>query len=327
MQFTSWASSGSATPTTWRARRSSRSTPRPRSGCSTARGSSTRSTSRPTPACQPDELATAIQPILRPGRRGADRRERRPQQAARQSSRRSRSSTIALLVFAGIALFVGVFIIFNTFSIIVAQRTRELALLRALGASGGRSRSSVAREALVVGLVASVVGIGLGVRSSRSGCRPCSALGHRPCRRPPLQFLPRTIIAALLVGLVTTLVASIVRARRASRVPPMAALRDAERRCPRRLAAGPIVGRVVPAVGVRLAAARPVRRGQRARARRPRRGHSSSSAWPSLSPLIAGRWPGDRRAAGRAVRRIPGSSAGRTPCATRGGPRRRRPRS
>src|SRR6266540_2571024 len=69
----------------------------------------------------------------------------------------------ALLVFAGIALFVGTFIIFNTFSIIVAQRTRELGLLRALGASGGQVTRSVLAEAVIVGLLASGVGLGLGV--------------------------------------------------------------------------------------------------------------------------------------------------------------------
>jgi putative ABC transport system permease protein len=69
----------------------------------------------------------------------------------------------ALLVFAFVALFVGAFIIFNTFSIIVAQRTRELGLLRALGATGRQVRMSVMVEALVLGLAASIVGVGAGV--------------------------------------------------------------------------------------------------------------------------------------------------------------------
>src|SRR5262249_48342636 len=69
----------------------------------------------------------------------------------------------ALLVFAGIALFVGTFIIFNTFSIIVAQRTRELGLLRALGATGRQVTVSVLVEAVITGLIASALGLGLGV--------------------------------------------------------------------------------------------------------------------------------------------------------------------
>src|SRR5205085_1915976 len=68
-----------------------------------------------------------------------------------------------LLVFAGISLFVGAFMILNTFSILVAQRTRELGLLRALGASRGQVLASVTGEAAIVGLVASVAGIGLGI--------------------------------------------------------------------------------------------------------------------------------------------------------------------
>ena len=68
-----------------------------------------------------------------------------------------------LLVFAGIALFVGAFMILNTFSILVAQRTRELGLLRALGASRGQILASVVGEAALVGLVASAAGVGLGI--------------------------------------------------------------------------------------------------------------------------------------------------------------------
>jgi putative ABC transport system permease protein len=132
---------------------------------------------------------------------------------------------IALLVFACIALFVGAFIIFNTFSIIVAQRTRELALLRALGASRGQVMASVVVEALLVGLFAAVVGIvaGIGIAMGLKGL-----LGAFGIDLPStsIQLLPRTIIVSLLVGTVVTVVASVLPARRAARVAPIQALRE-----------------------------------------------------------------------------------------------------
>jgi len=132
---------------------------------------------------------------------------------------------IALLVFAFIALFVGAFIIFNTFSIIVAQRTRELALLRALGASRAQVMASVVVEALLVGLFAAVVGIvaGIGIAMGLKGL-----LGVFGIDLPStsIQLLPRTIVVSLLVGTVVTVVASVLPARRAARVAPIQALRE-----------------------------------------------------------------------------------------------------
>ncbi len=132
---------------------------------------------------------------------------------------------IALLVFAFIALFVGAFIIFNTFSIITAQRTRELALLRALGASRGQVLVSVLVEAIVVGLIASVVGIAVGVLIA-IGLKGLLALFGIDIPSTGLQLLPRTIIVSLLVGTIVTLVASIIPARKAARVAPIEAMRD-----------------------------------------------------------------------------------------------------
>jgi putative ABC transport system permease protein len=152
--------------------------------------------------------------------------------------------TIALLVFAGIALFVGAFIIFNTFSILLAQRTRELALLRALGATPGQVARSVVLEAAIVGLVASAVGVvaGFGIAIGLKGL--LAAIGAElPSTTTQLQ--PRTIIVAMVVGTVTTLVASVGPALRASRVPPIAALRDTQPTAsawsPRRTIAGLVV--------------------------------------------------------------------------------------
>jgi putative ABC transport system permease protein len=130
-----------------------------------------------------------------------------------------------LLVFALIALFVGSFIIYNTFSIIVAQRSRELALLRALGASGKQVTRSVAAEAFVVGLLSSILGLALGVLVAIGLQGLLAAFGFELPSEAPV-ILPRTIIVALLAGTVVTFVSALSPARRAARVPPVAAMRD-----------------------------------------------------------------------------------------------------
>jgi putative ABC transport system permease protein len=133
----------------------------------------------------------------------------------------------ALLVFAFIALFVGAFIIFNTFSIIVAQRTKELALLRAIGASRRQVMTSVVGEAFVTGLLASVLGIaaGLGIAIGLQGL--LSAFGiDLPSTSTQLKV--RTIVVSLIVGTVVTVASCILPARRAARVAPVQALRDSQ---------------------------------------------------------------------------------------------------
>src|SRR4051812_706822 len=132
---------------------------------------------------------------------------------------------ILLLVFAFISVFVAVFIIFNTFTVLVAQRTRELALLRALGASRGQVLRGVVLEAFVVGLVAGIVGLGLGVVVA-AGLRALISALAEGLDTTGLQILPRTIIVGMLVAVVVTVTAAIVPAVRASRVPPVAAMRD-----------------------------------------------------------------------------------------------------
>jgi putative ABC transport system permease protein len=131
-----------------------------------------------------------------------------------------------LLVFAFVALFVGAFIIANTFSIVVAQRTRELALLRTLGASRGQVTSSVLFEAVVVGLFAAVLGVILGILIA-IGLR--SVLGATLFEIPstPLQVVPRTIAVSLVAGTLVTVLSAIVPARNAAAVAPLQALRDA----------------------------------------------------------------------------------------------------
>ncbi len=131
----------------------------------------------------------------------------------------------ALLAFAGISLFVGAFLIFNTFSITVAQRTREFALLRVLGAKRKQVLRSVLAEGLVLGVVGSAAGLGLGILVARGLKALFKAVGFDlPSTGTVVET--RTIVVSLLVGTIVTLLSTIAPALRATRVPPLAALRE-----------------------------------------------------------------------------------------------------
>src|SRR5262245_9570497 len=130
-----------------------------------------------------------------------------------------------LLVFASIALFVGIFIILNTFSMLVAQRTRELALLRAVGASRRQITRSVLLEALVVGVVGATFGLLLGFGLAAGLRALMQAIGADFGNQAFVLEL-RTIVVSYVIGILVTLVAAYLPARRAARIPPMAALRD-----------------------------------------------------------------------------------------------------
>ena len=133
--------------------------------------------------------------------------------------------TTFLLVFAGIALTVGAFLIVNTFSILVAQRSRELALLRAIGASRRQVARSVLLEAGLVGLVGSAVGVGLGVLLA-IGIKEVFGRFGLDLSKNALVLEPRTVVVSLVVGVLVTLAAAYLPARRAGSVPPVAAMRD-----------------------------------------------------------------------------------------------------
>ncbi|HEX2564468.1 MAG TPA: ABC transporter permease, partial [Acidimicrobiales bacterium] len=130
-----------------------------------------------------------------------------------------------LLVFAGIALVVATFSIYNTFSILVAQRTRESALLRALGASRRQVLGSTVVEALVVGVLASAIGVAAGVGLA-SGLSTLSESAGFAVAGTALVVETSALVLAAVVGVVVTLVASVAPAVKASRVAPLAALRD-----------------------------------------------------------------------------------------------------
>ena len=133
----------------------------------------------------------------------------------------------ALLVFAAVALIVSAFIINNTFAIVLGQRVRELGLLRAVGATGRQIRSSVLIEALLIGVIASVVGVfaGLGITWVIKALIDQAGDGSG-LPDGPLVIAARTWIAASAVGIGITLLAAISPARKASSIPPIAALRD-----------------------------------------------------------------------------------------------------
>ena len=130
-----------------------------------------------------------------------------------------------LLVFGVVALFVGSFIIYNTFSIIVAQSTRELALLRAMGASRAQVITSVVVEAFIVGVFASLLGLAGGVLLATGLTNLLSSSGFGP----PIDALtlpPVAFISSFLVGLLVTVASGLLPALRAARIPPVAAMLD-----------------------------------------------------------------------------------------------------
>ncbi|MGI5195483.1 ABC transporter permease [Streptomyces sp. CA-288835] len=128
-----------------------------------------------------------------------------------------------LLGFAGIALFVGIFLISNTFTMLVAQRTKEIALMRAVGASRKQITRSVLAEAAVVGLVASVIGFVLGIGLA-VGLRSGMAAFEMKIPDGPLILSTTPVLAALGVGVLITMFAAWLPGRRAAKIPPVAAM-------------------------------------------------------------------------------------------------------
>jgi putative ABC transport system permease protein len=130
-----------------------------------------------------------------------------------------------LMAFAYVSLFVGMFIIYNTFSIVVAQRNKEMAMLRAVGAGRRQVLASVVLESVVVGILASLVGLAGGVAMS-SGLEALLGAAGLDLPNGELVISTATVVTAFAVGTVVTLVSALVPAIRASRIAPIAALRD-----------------------------------------------------------------------------------------------------
>jgi putative ABC transport system permease protein len=172
------------------------------------------------------ELAGRVQDVLPPGTEAVTGKDLTAEQQKETRNALSFLNTF-LLVFAVVALFVGSFLIYNTFSIIVAQRSREMALLRAVGAARRQVLGSVMAEALITGVVASAVGVvvGFGVAVLLKGL--FSALGI-DIPASGLTIEPNAVIVPILVGVVITVASAWFPARRASKVPPIAAMRDVQ---------------------------------------------------------------------------------------------------
>ncbi|MCX4092113.1 ABC transporter permease [Nocardia sp. alder85J] len=156
-----------------------------------------------------------------------------------------------LLAFGAIALLVGTFIIYNTFSMIVAQRLRELALLRAIGASSGQVGGSVVAEASVIGLLGSLIGLacGVGLAFGLSALLNAFNLG---LPTGTMQVRPRTVLVTLGVGLLVTVVSAYAPARRAARIPPVEAMREEFASVGDSLRTRTIAGAVLAVAGVAL---------------------------------------------------------------------------
>jgi len=172
----------------------------------------------------PAELVTAVKPLL------SDTLEVQDSAAQSKEDAKDLNSGLdflryILLGFAGIALLVGAFVIFNTLSITVAQRTREFATLRTLGASRKQVMRSVRLEGFVLGLVASVIGLVLGLGIAKGMIALFSAFGF-DLPDGGTVLANSTVIVSLLLGTGVTLLASIIPARRATRIPPIAAVRE-----------------------------------------------------------------------------------------------------
>jgi putative ABC transport system permease protein len=180
---------------------------------------------RATPGTSPSELRAAIAAALPRGVEVVT-----GEQVAADGSASVRDAmgifTTVLLVFAGVSLLVGSFVILNTFNVLVAQRRREVALLRAVGATRRQVLGGVLTEATLIGLVAGAVGLFAGVALATGIRSLLKMVGTElPTTSPAIE--PRTVLATFAVGLVVTMGAAVAPAWAATRVTPMEALRDA----------------------------------------------------------------------------------------------------
>ena len=201
------------------------------------------------PGVSQDRLVAAVRPVLGDGLEVLTGKQFTTESIDTLGQRFLNVFTTFLTVFAGIALLVASFSIYNTFSILVAQRSRESALLRALGAARRQIVVSGVVEAVVVGLVASAAGLAGGVAIAGLLKALFDAFGFS-LPAGGLVFSSGTAVTGLLVGTLVTLVAGVVPAVRASRIPPLAALRESAAEAARVSAARAVAGAVVGGLGV-----------------------------------------------------------------------------
>ncbi|MET9828609.1 FtsX-like permease family protein [Streptomyces sp. NPDC006385] len=174
------------------------------------------------PGASDTKILDAVEPLL-PDTAEAKTGQALADEQAEQIEQGLSSLKQVLLGFAGIALFVGIFLISNTFTMLVAQRTKEIALMRAVGASRKQITRSVLAEAAVVGLVASLIGFVLGVGLA-VGLRSGMAAFDMKMPNGPLVVSATPVIAAIGVGVLLTMFAAWLPGRRAAKIPPVAAM-------------------------------------------------------------------------------------------------------
>lgn len=200
----------------------------------------------------PEQLVRRIGPVLPEGFEAVTAQSVAEEQTAALKEGLGFFNTF-LLVFAGIALFVGAFIIQNTFRIIVAQRTQELALFRALGATAGQVTTMVITEALLVGVVASAFGLVFGIGLAYVLSFVYEAFGGELPDRA-LEVQGRTVLVALAVGVFVTLVSALLPANKAASIPPVAAMRQIETTGRGSMRTRVVAGSAIIAAGIGLLA-------------------------------------------------------------------------
>ncbi|MEU3723104.1 ABC transporter permease [Streptomyces sp. NPDC031705] len=178
------------------------------------------------PGASADQLLSDIKPLVDGKTTKAQTGAALAAEQAKDIEKGMSSMSTMLLAFAGISLFVGVFLIYNTFTMLVAQRTKELALLRAVGANRGQVIRSVLAEALVVGALSAVIGLAGGVGLAVGMRSVMDSIGAK-IPAGDLVVAPATIVAALVIGVLVTTLAALLPAWRTGRIAPVAAMGSA----------------------------------------------------------------------------------------------------
>ena len=198
----------------------------------------------------PDELAGRIRAVLPKDAEVKTGQQAAADQSAQISDAIGSFLNPVLLSLGGVAVLVGAFIIFNAFSMTVAQRRREFAMLRALGASRRQVMLSISVEAFVMGVLASVVGLAAGLGFAAGVGALMKAL-NVDIPLSGLVMQPRTVVVGLIVGITITMLSAVVPAWRATRVPPIAALQEGSTLPPTRFARfAPFIAAAVAVLGI-----------------------------------------------------------------------------
>ncbi|MGW1374549.1 ABC transporter permease [Streptomyces sp. NPDC002446] len=203
-----------------------------------------------TPGTDEKALTARVRDVLPKDRAEATSGSELAAEQSRMIAEQNSALSQTLLTFAGIALFVGVFIIANTFTMLISQRSREIALLRAVGAARRQVVRSVLAEAALLGLISSVVGfaLGLGIAVGLRAVLDANGAGFPD---GPVVISPSTVLAALGVGVVVTVLAAWLPSRKAAKIAPVEALNSVEAApAPRSLVLRNTIGAVITALGV-----------------------------------------------------------------------------